>query len=122
MLVRAGRVVDNLGDAAGYVNLASPERTRHILDGTVLPNGAFSGGHRAGTGFRGKSEFPASWSDSRVMHEISDVATDPSSTMSPGRRRGDLFATGSRDGVDIEVLIRRGEIWTGYPTNVLRNP
>jgi hypothetical protein len=23
---------------------------------------------------------------------------------------------------DIEVLMRNGEIWTGYPTNVARNP
>ena len=33
-----------------------------------------------------------------------------------------LLSFGTRDGVDIEVLIRRGEIWTGYPTNVPRNP
>jgi len=107
--------------AARGVNLANPARTRHILDGEVLPNGAFSGGHRAGTGFPGKSEFPASWSDDQIMHQISDVATDPLSAVRPGRG-GDVFVTGTRDGVDIEVLLRDGEIWTGYPTSVPRNP
>jgi len=107
--------------AARGVNLANPARTRHILDGDVLPHGAFSGGHRAGTGFPGKSEFPASWSDDQIMHQISDVATDPLSAVRPGRG-GDVFVTGTRRGVDIEVLLRNGEIWTGYPTNVPRNP
>ena len=29
---------------------------------------------------------------------------------------------GTREGIEVEVLIRRGEIWTGYPVNVPRNP
>jgi hypothetical protein len=40
------------------VNLASEARTNHILNGEVRPNGTFGGGHRFGTGFPGKSEFP----------------------------------------------------------------
>jgi RHS repeat-associated protein len=87
-----------------FVNLASEARTRHILDGEVRPNGTFGGGHRAGTGFPGKSEFPASWSDEEIMHNISDVATDPNSVFRPGRG-GDIFATGTRGGIDIEVLL-----------------
>lgn len=55
------------------------------------------------------------------MHNISDIATDPASAVRPGRG-GDVFTTGTREGVDIEVLIRNDEIWTGYPTNVPRNP
>jgi hypothetical protein len=122
MVVRAGRAVDDVADAAHYVNLASPERTTHILDGKVLPNNHFSGGHRSGTGFPGKTEFPGSWTDAKVMHEISDVATDPRSISRPGAGPNDVFVNGSRDGVDIEVLLRRGNIWTGYPTNLPRNP
>ncbi|MBO0822377.1 MAG: EndoU domain-containing protein [Actinobacteria bacterium] len=56
------------------------------------------------------------------MHNISDVATDPSLTSRPGDRPGDFFVNGTCDGVDIEVLIRNGEIWTVYPTNLPRNP
>ena len=107
--------------ADDLVDLASPARRTHILDGEVTPNGSFGGGHRPGTGFPGKSEFPAGWSDDQIMHHISDVATDPLSTVRPGRG-GDIFMQGTRDSVDIEVLIRNGEIWTGYPTSVPRNP
>lgn len=105
-----------------FVNLASDARTTHILDGEVRLNGSFGGGHRPGTGFPNKSEFPLGWSDGRIMHEISDVATDPSLAWRNGNRAGDFFVNGSRGGVDIEVLIRNDQIWTGYPTNLPRNP
>jgi EndoU nuclease-like protein len=105
-----------------FVDLASASRRTHILDGEVRPNGSFGGGHRPGTGFPGKSEFPHGWSDDRIMHEISDIATDPSLTWRAGNRPGDFFVNGTRDGIDVEVLIRNNQIWTGYPTNVARNP
>ncbi|MFV0460770.1 MAG: EndoU domain-containing protein [Actinomycetales bacterium] len=108
--------------ADDFVDLASPSRRSHILDGEVRPNGTFGGGHRPGTGFLGKSEFPPGWSDDRIMHEISDVATDPSLVWRSGNRTGDFFVNGTRGGVDIEVLIRNDQIWTGYPTNLPRNP
>ena len=109
------RGLDNL------IDLAPPARRRHILDGEVRTNGTFGGGHRAGTGFPGKSEFPSTWSDDVVMHYISDVATDPLSSSRLGHG-SDIFVQGMRDGIEIEVLIRNGQIWTGYPTNVARNP
>jgi hypothetical protein len=109
-------------DSSGFVNLASEARTAHILDGEVRANGTYGGGHRAGSGFPGKSEFPASWSDDQIMHNISDVATDPSITWRAGVKPGDFWANGTRGGIDIEVLLRNDEIWTGYPTNVPRNP
>jgi hypothetical protein len=107
---------------SGLLNLASPARTTHILDGEVRPNGTFGGGHRPGTGFPGKSEFPADWSDAQIMHNISDVATQPGTPWRAGVKPGDFWANGTRDGIDIEVLIRNDEIWTAYPTNVARNP
>jgi RHS repeat-associated protein len=113
-LKKAGKRSDD------FVDLASPARRRHILDGEVRPNGSHGGGHRGGTGFPGKSEFPRSWSDDKIMDHVSDVATDPSSMTRPGRN-GDIFVRGTREGVEIEVLVRRGEIWTAYPTNVPRN-
>lgn len=103
-----------------FVDLTSPAVRRHILDGEIRPNGTYAGGHRAGTGFPSKSEFPASWSDDEVIHEISDVATDPASASHV--QGGATFIQGTRDGIDIEVVMRDGEIRTGYPTNVGRNP
>ena len=75
-----------------------------------------------GTGFPKKSEFPSDWSDPQIMHNISDVATDPSIAWRPGVKPGDFWANGTRHGIDIEVLIRNNEIWTGYPTNMPINP
>ncbi len=50
-------------------------------------------------------------------------ATDPSSSRKPGRR-GRIVANGSRDRVDIEVIIEgdKKTVVTGYPTNRPRNP
>jgi len=73
-------------------------------------------------------------SDADVMEHISDVATDPKATHTqltgrPGAtttKAGDpvrYSAEGTRDGVDIKVIYdSAGEIITGYPTNVPRNP
>src|SRR5437763_2049130 len=47
----------------------SPERTTHILDGDA--DG--SGGHRHGTGNPGKTEFPASWDDKKIIDTVADV-------------------------------------------------
>lgn len=100
--------------ADDFVDLSSSARRRHILDGEVRPNGTFGGGHRAGTGFPGKTEFPAGWSDDLIMHHVSDVATDPASRIVRQQGR-DVFVRGVRDGREIEVLLRNGEIWTAYP-------
>ena len=105
---------------SGYVDLTDARGKRHILEGD-----ATGGGHRFGTGQPGKSEFPSNWSDEKILHEISDIATDPSSTFRLGRG-GRTIAEGTRDGVDIRVVIEnpnRGErIVTGFPTNAPRNP
>lgn len=97
--------------------LVDEEGARHILDGD-----ATGGGHRAGTGISGKSEFPPSWSDEKILGEISDVATDPNSATSAGRG-GRIITDGTRDGVDIRVVQEPGgRIVTGFPTNLPRNP
>lgn len=103
-------------------SLLDPQGERHVLDGDG-PNAG--GGHRSGTGKSGKSEFPANWSDEKILGEISDVATDPGagrSTQPNGRTK----VQGTRDGVDITVIVepnsRGGRIVTGFPTNTQRNP
>jgi hypothetical protein len=95
----------------------------HILDGDGPDKG---GGHRAGTGKPGKSEFPAGWTDEKILGEISDVATAPDSTHTVGNG-GRTISSGTRDGVDITTVTepagtRGGRIVTGFPTNVPRNP
>jgi hypothetical protein len=97
------------------VNLATAARTDHILQGDA------TGGGQLWPGLPGKTAFPESWSEARIMHEISDVATDPSSTFSPAGR-GSTIVTGLRDGVEIQVVLRGGNIVSGYPINLPRDP
>lgn len=78
--------------------------------------------------FNGKSKFPISWSNQRILNTISDIATDPS--LKPVWTRGasnSLFAKsglpsryridGVRDGIKIRVVYEpaTGSIITGFP-------
>lgn len=98
------------------------ERGReHILDG----DSTGGGGHRSGTGRPGKSEFPASWSDDRVVTAVIGIARDPHIVASAeGASR--WMAEGSRDGVTIVVVVEPwGEIVTAFPRSgpgVVQNP
>lgn len=58
------------------------------------------------------------------MHEISDIATDPVAWENPITQGGRTVLTGMRDGVQIRVIVdsQTGEIISGYPTNLPRNP
>jgi uncharacterized protein RhaS with RHS repeats len=103
-------------------SLIDKEGEKHILDGDGDAKG---GGHRNGTGKPGKSEFPSDWSDEKVLGEISDVATDPESTVVT-QPDGRIISQGTRDGIDIKTVqepaLRGGRIVTGYPTNTPKNP
>lgn len=105
------------------VNLASPQRTKHILVG----DGPGSGGH-LWPGQLGKTPFPKDWSGGKIMDAISDIATDPNIPwMQITGKSGSKFtksgkpvrfkAEGTRDGVNIKTIIEpQGEgIITGYP-------
>lgn len=107
----------DLSPGPGGATVSDGRRT-HILDGDET-----GGGHRPGQNVPGKSEFPPSWSDDRIIDAIKDVANDPASVREPGRR-GRIVVKGSRDGVDIEVIVEgdRTTVVTGYPTNTPRNP
>ncbi|HSX93066.1 MAG TPA: hemagglutinin repeat-containing protein, partial [Hydrogenophaga sp.] len=101
-------------------SLIDADGAQHILVGD-RPG---SGGH-LWPGQPGKTPFPQSWDADKVLGSISDVATDPASITIPARG-GRTIVRGSRDGVDIEVVVepssRGGRIVTGYPTNLSRNP
>lgn len=108
--------------APDYVDLASAQRRTHILDGD-----ATGGGHRW-PGLPGKTPFPQAWSDDQIMHNVSDIATDPSlpvtqKTGPPGSQYTNAGnparqeAIGERDGVNIRVITEpAGEgIITAHP-------
>jgi len=88
------------------------DRRRYILDG----NGRGGSGHGPNRTTPDKSTFPSDWSDERTIGAIKDVANDPASVREPAR--GERTAVrGTRDGVEIEVIIGRDRkaIVTAYP-------
>jgi hypothetical protein len=103
--------------------LVTPERAKHILDGD--PNG--SGGHRHGVGNPGKTEFPASWNDEKIMDNILDVANRPDQPPIHQNWNDRWLARGTREDVEIAVVITSdGLIWSGWPRlggpGVVKNP
>jgi len=102
----------------------SPERAAHILDGDSTRNG---GGHRHGTGRPGKTEFPASWDDQKVIDTVLDVARRPDRPPVNQDRNNRWLCTGMRDRVEASVIVLPdGEVWTAWPEEgspgVVRNP
>ena len=76
-----------------------------------------------------KEQAPKGRNSDEVMHNISDVATDPASEVSVGSN-GNNVVEGTRGGIHIRVIIAgpngwygtpAGEIVTRFPTNVARN-
>jgi hypothetical protein len=101
----------------------TPERATHILDGDA--DG--SGGHRHGTGRPGKTEFPASWDDTKITDTVLDVARRPDRPPVQQEWNGRWVARGVRDDVDVVVVIAGdGRIWTCWPLpggpGVVKNP
>lgn len=97
-----------------------PERAIHILYGD-----ATGGGHRYGTGTPGKTEFPASWDDDRIVLATTFVASSPENVHQQWNQRWN--ARGEFDNVRITVIIEPdGTIWTAWPEEgspgVVRNP
>jgi Bacterial EndoU nuclease len=115
-------------DAADRPSVAaigvSPERTTHILDGDGTEGG---GGHRHGVGKPGKTEFPASWDDEKIIANILDVVRRPDKSPIHQDWNDTWLCTGTRDNVDVSAVVERsGNILTGWPEEgspgVVRNP
>ena len=101
----------------------TPERITHILDGDETGGG----GHRHGIGKPGKTEFPASWDDAKIVSTALNVARDPDRPPVRQDWNDTWLCTGIRDGVDVSVVVQRsGEILTSWPEEggpgVVRNP
>lgn len=85
----------------------------------------FGGGHAPGTGRRGTTEFPPTWTRDEIVERLSDVARNPDEV--PRRLPNGLWHTvGVREEVRIVVLLEQsGSIRTAFPVEgpgVVRNP
>jgi hypothetical protein len=81
------------GSAAGTGNEGKDLvgfRKDHILNG-----------HKSGAG-KGKSEFPSSWSDERIIEEVNKIANNPNAPSGMGKWNSP-YKTGIVDGIEIRV-------------------
>lgn len=92
--------------------LVTPQARNHILHGDE------TGGGHLWPGKPGKSPFPQNWDESKVMRSIEDVVQRPSDKFPDG---AEWIYLGTREGIEIRVVVRDGYLVTGYPTNVPRN-
>lgn len=99
-----------------YVNLASESSTNHIIFGEGLNSNL--GGH-LWPGARNKTPFPPNWSTDKIMHLVSDIATDPQLIYSPSQRKGEVnrfLVHGIRENANIRVVIDgTKDFITAYP-------
>jgi len=99
--------------AKGEMQMAvtiSAARKIHLLDGDST-----GGGHRHGSG-NGKSEFPADWSDDKIIRATLSIANNPDLI---GHRRGSRRIIDALfDSVKIRVVIENDlDVITAYPLN-----
>lgn len=120
----AGASVAKSGD---YINLASQSRTSHIIAGDTTGgrHAWFGSGKSFINGLTGsKSMFPIGWSNSKIMHRVSEVVISNPWVQQTGRagamftRSGQpvRFVTeGFYDGIKIRVINIHSEIITAFP-------
>lgn len=101
-----------------FVNLASPQRTQHILFGDV------NGGGHLWPASPGKTPFPKDWSAAKIMHEVSDIATHPNYKWIPQTGNGGLFTKAGKP-ARFEVVNPETGSWpirNGVPIKVVLEP
>jgi Bacterial EndoU nuclease len=111
--------------APGYDRIHRSEQTdTHVTAG----EGHARGGHRAGTGYPGKTEFPPDWSDQQILDAVDQAAQNP---QTPWQQQGSRYVYwGESNGVHVRVVVEGdGRIVTAFPdppdqpgTGVYRNP
>ncbi|MCM8577485.1 DUF637 domain-containing protein, partial [Pseudomonas aeruginosa] len=112
------------GGGKGYVDILSHEAKQHILYGDK-PG---SGGHMW-PGQAGKTVFPQNWSADKIVHEVGDIATSPSTKWYAQTGTGGVYTSKGdpakwvayevRDGVRMRVVYQpaTGKVITAFPDN-----
>ncbi|WP_207513120.1 RHS repeat-associated core domain-containing protein [Longitalea luteola] len=84
--------------------------------------------HKPGAGKAGKTEFPSSWSDQRIIDEVNKIANDPNAAGGVGLYNSP-YKYGTVNGVIIRVDFypighaqHAGKVSTAYPINTIPNP
>lgn len=90
--------------------IITPQRRQHILVGNET-----GGGHKFGAGKPGKTEFPQSWDDDKIITAALSIANDEKIPMRPSGRY--WLKASAVDGVFMRVVLNpdKGEVITAYP-------
>jgi hypothetical protein len=126
---KGGAGVDDVAGTASqtskYIDILSAEDKQHILYG----DGPGSGGH-LWPGQSGKTVFPENWSADKVVHEIGDIATSPTTQWYAQTGTGGVYTKAGdpakwvayeiRDSVRIRVVYEpaTGRVVTAFPDNI----
>jgi hypothetical protein len=125
--VGSGSMKSGVKTTEDYINLASPARTVHIVEGDANGGGhAWFGSFKSFKNglLRKKSMFPMLWSRDKIMHAVSEiVTTNPwqQQTGAPGAlftKKGDpvrFVVEGVYEGVKIRVITTVDDIITAFP-------
>lgn len=111
-----------VGSSKDYTDILSPEAKQHILYG----DSSTSGGHIF-PGNPGKTTFPSNWTPEKIVHEIGDIATSPSTQWYAQSGTGGFYTKAGkparwvawevRDGVQMRVIYEpaNGKVITAFP-------
>ncbi|WP_431610887.1 RHS repeat-associated core domain-containing protein [Chryseobacterium sp. 'Rf worker isolate 10'] len=120
------RGIGTLSARGQYINLASSGRTAHIIAGDATGGGhAWFGSLKSFTNgiTRAKSMFPVTWSNSKIMHAVSNVAINNQWVQQTGRAGAALTRSGHPvrfvvegiyEGTKIRVITTHTEIITAF--------
>ncbi|MDR9740683.1 VENN motif pre-toxin domain-containing protein [Proteus terrae] len=115
-------IVGKVDPNTNYIDILSPEAKLHILYG----ESPTQGGHLF-PGNPGKTTFPSNWPAEKVIHEIGDIATSPTTQWYAQSGTGGLYtkagrparwvAWETRDGVRMRVIYEpaNGKVVTAFP-------
>jgi len=121
LVIQAKATYGHVPKAPPGTNLANPQRVKHIIWGDE------TGGGHAFPGNPGKTPFPATWSDAKILTAIAEIVTDPNNAWTPQTGNGGFFTKagnparfiveGTHDGLPVKVIIEpTGEgIITAFP-------
>jgi hypothetical protein len=116
-----------VANSTKFINLASSERTAHIIagDATGGGHGWFGSWQSFTNGLTGqKSMFPITWSNGKIMNAVSDVTVNNQWMQQTGRAGATLTRSGqpvrytiqgSFQGVKIKVVTTATDIITAHP-------
>ena len=109
----------NISDDAQPDPILTEKRKKHILYGDQT-----GGGHLHGQNKACKSEFPATWSEEKIIDTVTKLAANDNVAWRQSRRNGNWVSDHKKEGLSIRIVLDddREHIITAYPTNVKRNP